>query len=133
MYARTREALSAVVHGSRSCQTPLLSALAARAANICSALTEAEVSIAVGTPLKRSPTGACGFGPGRSSVYLTMHASGASQFETYASQLAFEFSGRNSLILRLRNSVTVFAQHRVLSRFCDGQDQKPIARPEKAV
>jgi len=62
-----------------------------RASDICAALTEAEVSAAVGTPLKRSPTDACRFGSGRNSVYLTMHAGGGSQYETYASQARRDF------------------------------------------
>ncbi len=70
---------------------PLLGAPAARAADICSALTEAEVSAAVGTTLKRSPTDPCRFGSGRSSLYITMHAGGASQFDTYASQARRNF------------------------------------------
>ena len=70
---------------------PLLAAPTARAADICSALTEAEVSAAVGTTLKRSPTDACRFGSGRSSLYITMHAGGASQFDTYASQARRDF------------------------------------------
>jgi hypothetical protein len=76
---------------------PLLGAPAARAADICSALTEAEVSAAVGTPLKRSPTDACRFGAGRNSVYLTMHAGGGSQFDTYASQARKEFPGAQAV------------------------------------
>ena len=70
---------------------PLLTPPAAHAADSCSALTEAEVSAAVGTTLKRSPTDACRFGSGRSSVYITMHAGGASQFDTYASQARQDF------------------------------------------
>ncbi len=70
---------------------PLLGSPAARATDICSALTEAEVSAAVGTPLKRSPTDQCRFGHGMHSVYITMHAGGGSQFDAYASQARREF------------------------------------------
>ena len=70
---------------------PLLYASAARASDICAAITEAEVSAAVGTPLKRSPSDACRFGSGRNSLYLTMHAGGGSQFDTYASHARRDF------------------------------------------
>ncbi len=76
---------------------PLLAAPGARAADICTALTEAEISAAVGTPLKRSPTDACRFGSGRNSVYLTMHAGGAGQFDTYASQARRDFPGTQTV------------------------------------
>jgi hypothetical protein len=51
----------------------------------------------VGTPLKRSPTDACRFGSGRSSVYLTMHAGGAAGFDLYASQARKEFPGTQTV------------------------------------
>ena len=70
---------------------PLLSAPAARAADICSALTEAEVSAAVGTPLQRSPTDHCHFGHAFRSVTITMHAGGASGFDAYAASARREF------------------------------------------
>lgn len=71
--------------------TPLLDAPAARAADICTALTEAEVSAAVGTPVKRSPTDACRFGSGRNSLYITMHGGGASQYDMYAAKARKDF------------------------------------------
>jgi len=70
---------------------PLLAAPAARAADICAALTEAEVSAAVGTLLKRSPTDACRFVSGRSSVHLTMHTGGAAGWDMYASEARKDF------------------------------------------
>lgn len=69
----------------------LIGASALHAGDICAALSEAEVSAAVGTPLKRSPSDACRFGSGRSSVYLTMHGGGASQFDTYSGQARRDF------------------------------------------
>jgi hypothetical protein len=69
----------------------------ARAVDICSAVTEAEVSTAVGTSLKRSPTDTCRFGSGRQSLYLTMHAGGGSQFDTYASQARRDFPDAQSV------------------------------------
>jgi hypothetical protein len=70
---------------------PLLGAPAARAADICSALTEAEVSAAVGTPLQRSPSDPCRFGHAFQSVHITMHAGGASGFDGYATEARREF------------------------------------------
>ncbi len=63
----------------------------ALAADICSKLTEDEVSAAVGTPLKRSPTDPCRFGHGLKSVYITMHAGGGSQFDCYAATSRQQF------------------------------------------
>jgi hypothetical protein len=71
--------------------TVLLGAPAARAADICSALTEAEISAAVGTPLERSPKDPCHFGHGFQSVTITMHAGGASGFDGYAASARQEF------------------------------------------
>ncbi len=76
---------------------PVLGAPAARAADICSALTEAEVSAAVGTTLKRSPTDACHFGHGFQSVAITMHAGGASGFDGYAAQARKDFPGAQTV------------------------------------
>jgi len=67
--------------------------LAARAGDICTALTEGDVAAAVGTELKRSPTDPCRFGRGLSSVSITMHAGGASHFDEYASQARQQFPG----------------------------------------
>jgi len=71
---------------------PLLDAPAACGADICSALTEAEVSAAAGTPLQRSPTDPCHFGHGLRSVSITMHAGGASGFDGYAASARKEFA-----------------------------------------
>jgi len=84
LYTGADETSLAVVRGSAACRSVF--APAAGATDVRSALTGAEVSAAVGTPLKRSPSDACRFGSGRASVCITMHAGGASQFDTYASQ-----------------------------------------------
>ena len=69
----------------------LFGAPVARAADICSALTEAEVSAAVGTRLERSPKDPCHFGHAFQSVTITMHAGGASGFDSYAASARREF------------------------------------------
>jgi len=64
---------------------------AARAGDVCSKLTEEEVSAAVGTPVKRSAADPCRFGSGRNSVYITMHAGGGSGFDGYAANARKDF------------------------------------------
>ncbi len=70
---------------------PLSSAPAARGNDVCTKLTEAEVSEAVGTPLKRSPTDPCRFGHALNSFSITMHAGGGSGYDGYIAQARKEF------------------------------------------
>jgi hypothetical protein len=69
----------------------VFNAPAAFAGDLCSRLTEAEVSAAVGTQLQRSPTDPCRFGRGFKSIYITMHEGGGGQFDNYAGQARKEF------------------------------------------
>jgi hypothetical protein len=69
----------------------LLLVPAARGGDICAALTEAEVSAAAGTQLKRSPADPCRFGAGFASVYITMHKGGGAGFAAYAAQAKRDF------------------------------------------
>src|ERR1017187_8552358 len=69
---------------------PLLNA-AAFAQNVCNRLTEEEVSPAVGTQLKRSPTDPCRFGHALKSFSIIIHEGDGPRFSDYAANAHKEF------------------------------------------
>jgi hypothetical protein len=68
-----------------------LSNAAAFAQNICNRLTEEEVSAAVGTQLKRSPTDPCRFGHAFKSLSIIIHSGDGPRFGDYATNARKEF------------------------------------------
>lgn len=68
-----------------------LSSAAASAQNVCSRLTEAEVSSAVGSQLKRSPTDPCRFGYAFKSFSIIIHSGDGPRFGEYAANARREF------------------------------------------
>ncbi|MGD0096672.1 MAG: hypothetical protein ABSB60_09260 [Terracidiphilus sp.] len=70
---------------------PPLASPAAYAQNVCNRLTEAEVSSAVGTQLKRSPTDPCRFGLAFKSFSIIIHSGDGQRFADYAANARQEF------------------------------------------
>jgi hypothetical protein len=70
---------------------------AARAQNSCSKLSEGEVSAAVGSPLKRSPTNPCRFGYAFKSFTIIIHAGDGPRFGDYAANARREFKDTQSV------------------------------------
>ena len=69
----------------------LLCAPAAFAGDVCTKLTEAEISAAVGVQLQRSPTDPCRFGHAFKSVSITMHPGEGSYFDGWVANARTEF------------------------------------------
>ena len=69
----------------------LFAASSAFAGDICSKLTEDEVSAAVGMPLKRSPTDPCRFGHAMKSFSIIVHPGSAHDFDGYIANAKKEF------------------------------------------
>ncbi len=74
-----------------------LSNVAASAQNVCNRLTEAEVSAAVGTQLKRSPTDPCRFGHAFKSFSIIIHSGDGPRFGDYAAKARQEFTNTQSV------------------------------------
>ncbi len=74
-----------------------LSSAAASAQGVCSRLTEAEVSAAVGAQLKRSPTDPCRFGHAFKSFSIIVHKGDGPRFGDYATRAHQEFKNTQSV------------------------------------
>jgi hypothetical protein len=69
----------------------LSNAVAVYAQDVCNKLSEDEVSAAVGTPLKRSPTDPCRFGRAFKSFSIIIHSGDGPRFNEYAAKARQEF------------------------------------------